>query len=153
MAWETGNELQNTAAWAKEIGSYIKSIDDNHLLVDGFHAIHQDNHDVWVQTYSLEEPVFDLINTHHYETSPLATVENLKKTVEMVGGQKPVFLGEFGFISTSGVESVLDYIISEERIPGALVWSLRRDSKNGGFYHHSEPLGSGIYRAYHWPGF
>ena len=153
MAWETGNELQNTEAWAEEIGSYIKSIDSKHLLIDGFHAIHQDGHDVWVQDYSLEDPVFDLINTHHYETSPVATVENLKKTVEMVDGRKPVFLGEFGFISTSGVESVLDYIISEKRIPGALVWSLRRHHKNGGFYHHSEPLGAGIYRAYHWPGF
>lgn len=153
MAWETGNELQNPASWAQEIGRYIKSIDSQHLLIDGFHAIHSDGHDVWVQAYSLEDPVFDLINTHHYETSPVATVENLKKTVQMVDGQKPVFLGEFGFISTSGVETVLDYIIGEKRIPGALVWSLRRHHKNGGFYHHSEPAGHGLYRAYHWPGF
>lgn len=153
LAWETGNELQNTAEWAIEIGDYIKSIDSNHLLIDGFHAIHMDDIDVWVQQYSLDEPSFDLVNTHHYETSPIATVENLRKTVEMVDGQKPVFLGEFGFISTSGFEAVLDYVIGEQRIPGALVWSLRRHHRNGGFYHHSEPLGFGRYRAYHWPGF
>jgi endo-1,4-beta-mannosidase len=46
MAWETGNELQNPAVWGVGIGQYIKSIDQNHLLIDGFHAIHQDGHDV-----------------------------------------------------------------------------------------------------------
>lgn len=153
LAWETGNELQNTAEWAAEIGAYIKSIDSNHLLIDGFHAIHMDGLDVWVQDYSITDPSFDLINTHHYETSPLATVDNLRRTVEMIDGAKPVFLGEFGFISTSGVEAVLDYVIGEERIVGALVWSLRRHHKDGGFYHHSEPIGYGLYRAYHWPGF
>ncbi len=153
MAWETGNELQNTAEWGVDIGNYIKSIDPQHLLIDGFHAIHMENHDVWIQQYSLDTPAFDLINTHHYEPSAVDTVDNLKRTVAMTGGKKPVFVGEFGFISTSGVESVLDYVISEPRISGALVWSLRRHHRNGGFFHHSEPIGYGLYRAYHWPGF
>jgi hypothetical protein len=71
----------------------------------------------------------------------------------MSGRKKPVFVGEFGFISTSGFEEVLDYVISEKAIPGALVWSLRRHHRDGGFYHHTEPIGYGLYRAYHWPGF
>lgn len=153
MAWETGNELQNTAEWAIEIAHYVKAIDSKHLLIDGFHAIHLEDHDVWIQDYSLETSAFDLINTHHYEPNALDTVQNLKTTVKMVGGKKPVFLGEFGFISTSGVEEILDFVISEESIPGALIWSLRRHDKDGGFYHHSEPVGYGLYRAYHWPGF
>lgn len=153
LAWETGNELQNPPEWALEIGEYIKGIDGNHLLIDGFHAIHGDNHDVWVQDYSLESPLFDLINTHHYEPTSMETVKNLEKTVEMTGREKPVFVGEFGFISTSGFEEVLDYVISEEAIPGALVWSLRRHHEGGGWYHHTEPVGYGLYRAYHWPGF
>lgn len=153
LAWETGNELQNPPGWALEIGAYIKSIDTNHLLIDGFHAIHSEGHDVWLQDYSLASPLFDLINTHHYEPTSMETVRNLKKTVEMSGRRKPVFLGEFGFISTSGFEEVLDYVISEAAIPGALVWSLRRHHRAGGWYHHTEPVGYGLYRAYHWPGF
>jgi hypothetical protein len=153
LAWETGNELQNTPEWALEIGAYIKSIDSNHLLIDGFHAIHSEGHDVWVQDYSMTSPHFDLVNTHHYEPTSMDTVRNLKKTVEMTGRQKPLFLGEFGFISTSGVEEVLDYVIGEPAIPGALLWSLRRHHEGGGFYHHTEPIGYGLYRAYHWPGF
>jgi hypothetical protein len=44
-------------------------------------------------------------------------------------------------------------VTGETRIPGALIWSLRRHHERGGFYHHSEPAGAGLYRAYHWPGF
>lgn len=156
MAWETGNELTNTKEWALEIGRYIKSIDQNHLLIDGFFAIHsamESDDEAWVPEYAINDPVFDIVSTHHYELNALQTVENLKKTVELVGGKKPIFLGEYGFISTSGAEEVLDYVISEPAIPGALIWSLRYHHRDGGFYHHSEPLGYGLYRAYHWPGF
>lgn len=153
MAWETGNELQNPPEWGIEIARYIKSIDSKHLLIDGFHAIHLENHHVWVQDYSINEPAIDMINTHHYEVSPDIMIEDLKKTVEMIGGKKPVFLGEFGFISTTGIERVLDYVISEPAIPGTFIWSLRRHHPKGGFYQHSEPVGYGLYRAYHWPGF
>ena len=145
LGWQTGNELQNPPAWALEIGRYIKSIDSKHLLIDGFHGD--------VQQYALDAPEFDVIDVHHYETSPIEMLNSLKRTVDRVDGRKPVLLGEFGFISTSGFEAVLDYVLGEPRIPGALVWSLRRHHKNGGFYQHSEPVGHGLYRAYHWPGF
>jgi mannan endo-1,4-beta-mannosidase len=145
LGWQTGNELQNPPAWALEIGRYIKSIDHRHLLIDGFHGP--------APKYALDAPEFDVIDVHHYETSPIEMLRNLKRTVDEVAGRKPVLLGEFGFISTSGFEAVLDYVIGEPRIPGALVWSLRRHHRNGGFYQHSEPVGHGLYRAYHWPGF
>lgn len=153
MAWETGNELQNPPEWGIEIARYIKSIDAKHILIDGFHAIHLEDYDVWVQQYSIDEPSIDMINTHHYEVSPGRMIENLKKTVAMIGGKKPVFLGEFGFISTTGIERVMDYIMDEPAIPGAFIWSLRRHHPDGGFYQHSEPVGYGLYRAYQWPGF
>lgn len=153
MAWETGNELQNPPEWGVEIARYIKSIDPKHLVIDGFHAIHLEDHSVWIQQYSIDEPAIDMINTHHYEPNATETIANLKKTVEMIGGKKPVFLGEFGFISTTGIERILDYVINEPAIPGGFIWSLRRHHPEGGFYHHSEPVGYGLYRAYHWPGF
>ena len=61
-------------------------------------------------------------------------------------------IGEFGFLSTSAIEKILDEII-DSKIAGALTWSLRYHRREGGFYWHSEPLGMGIYKAYHWPGF
>ena len=35
LCWETGNELSSTAEWTREIARYIKSIDTNHLVMDG----------------------------------------------------------------------------------------------------------------------
>jgi hypothetical protein len=153
LAWETGNELHSPAAWAVEIGRYIKRIDPNHLLIDGSQALRPEDGAAVLQAHLLEEPSLDLISTHHYETSPADMLANLQRTVGAVDGRKPLLLGEFGFISTSGFEAVLDYVIGEPRIPGALIWSLRRHHERGGFYHHSEPAGFGLYRAYHWPGF
>lgn len=153
LAWETGNELENPDAWGVEIGRYIKSIDPNHLLIDGRQVLTGQEQGSGTRLYALEEPAFDLVSTHHYESSPIAMLASLGRTVAAVDGRKPLLLGEFGFISTSGFKAVLDYVIGEQRIPGALIWSLRRHHENGGFYHHSEPAGFGLYRAYHWPGF
>ncbi len=153
VAWETGNELENPAKWAIDIVKYIKKLDKNHLVMDGYFAIHGINHDIFVQDYSIENPLIDIISTHHYELSSNEMILNLQKTVEMVGGKKPLLIGEFGFIGTSGMERVIDYLIGEPNISGALLWSLRRHHPEGGFYHHSEPFGHGTYRAYHWPGF
>ncbi len=156
LCWETGNELENTEEWAIDIARYIKSLDQNHLLMDGFFAIHAEEGNPinkFIEQYAIDEPAFDIISSHHYEPNSVLMIKNMKKTVEMIGGKKPLIIDEWGFIGTSGSEAVLDYIIDEHNISGALLWSLRRHNKNGGFYHHTEPFGGGLYRAYHWPGF
>jgi hypothetical protein len=61
-------------------------------------------------------------------------------------------VGEFGFTPAEKIEQVYDAVI-EHGVSGALIWSLRFHHRNGGFYWHFEPLGSGLYKAYHWPGF
>ncbi len=155
MAWESGNELQNPDEWAINIAKYVKSIDENHLFIDGFFAIHGDDNypSVFIRQYSIDEPAIDIISTHHYEPNSSKMIADLKKTVKKVAGKKPIVIGEFGFIGTSGLREVIEYIIDEHGISGALLWSLRRHHPKGGFYHHSEPFGKGLYRAYHWPGF
>ncbi|MEW4925537.1 cellulase family glycosylhydrolase [Algibacter sp. 2305UL17-15] len=154
MAWESGNELQNPPEWAIDIARYVKSIDKNHLFMDGFFAIHDgNNHSTFIQQYSIDEPAIDIISTHHYEPSSRKMLEDLKKTVAMVDGKKPLMVGEFGFIGISGIQEVLDYIVDENAFCGGLIWSLRRHDPDGGFYHHTEPFATVLYRAYHWPGF
>ena len=37
LAWETGNELESPPAWTREIAAYIKSLDQNHPVIDGYH--------------------------------------------------------------------------------------------------------------------
>ena len=50
------------------------------------------------------------------------------------------------------METVLQTVI-DENVSGALIWSLRYRSRDGGFYWHSEPFGGDLFKSYHWPGF
>ena len=149
LCWETGNELQCPTSWTSEIVKYIKKLDKNHLVLDGYYAI--DNRPV--REESILDPMIDIVSSHHYEKDPFDTQRNILKNVEVVDGRKPYFVGEFGFQSTSAMINVLDSVIKNKNICGALTWSLRYHHPKGGFYWHSEPLGMGIYKAYHWPGF
>lgn len=157
MAWETGNEMTCPPEWAVKITSYLKEVAPQQLTIDGWHAVHMPYEgnfiSDYIQPHSINHPSIDIVSTHHYEEDPIKMLETLKETVRRVGGKKPIFVGEFGFISTSGMKQVMDYIINEEDIAGGMTWSLRRHHENGGWFYHTEPLGGGLYRAYHWPGF
>ena len=147
LAWELGNELRDVpAAWYTEMAKYTKSIDKNHLINDGiqYHVLPDEVFD---------NPYIDILSTHHYERNPDDMIQNIINTAEKAKGKKPFYVGEFGFISSAGLEAVVDEIIRAENICGALLWSLRFHNRDGGFYWHSEPMGDGLYKAYHWPGF
>ncbi len=150
LCWETGNELSSPYSWVKEIASYIKSIDSNHLLMDGYHATDSYR---FVYKESVEDSNIDILSSHHYEQDPFVQIDNIKSNLKIIDGKKPYILGELGFESTTAHKNVYDYIISEKQIAGALNWSIRSHREEGGFYWHSEPVGHDLYKAYHWPGF
>ena len=145
LCWETGNELGSPPSWTITMTRYIKSIDKNHLVMDG-----------WARTVreaSVEEPSIDIVTTHHYELDPMATIQHIKDNLAIIKGRKAYIIGEFGFQGTPALEHTIDMIIADKDIAGGLIWSLRYHREEGGFYWHTEPLGFGIYKAYHWPGF
>jgi hypothetical protein len=145
FAWETGNELESPDAWTAKAAAFIKSVDTNHLVIDGFHS-------PVLKDYSLSDPNIDLVTTHHYSTNPRETIAQIERNAQKSKGKKPYFVGEFGFVPTADVRDILDAVIKND-ISGALIWSLRFRSSGGGFYWHSEPLGGDLFKAYHWPGF
>lgn len=145
LAWETGNELESPAEWTAKAAAYIKSIDGNHLVIDGFHTTE-------LRDSSLKDPNIDIVTTHHYSKNPKETVAQINKSTHMSKGKKPYFVGEFGFIPTQDVNAVLEAVLKND-IVGAMLWSLRFRSSAGGFYWHSEPYGGDLFKAYHWPGF
>ena len=149
LCWETGNELTCPHSWTKIITSYIKQLDKNHLVMDGFYAINKRT----VHAEAIDEPSVDILSSHHYETDPAKTLRNIQRNLDLIKGKKPLVIGEFGFQGTIGLENTMDMIISDHGIAGGLIWSLRHHREEGGFYWHSEPAGMGIYKAYHWPGF
>lgn len=148
FCWETGNELYSTPSWTATITGYIKSLDKNHLIMDGYNAI--DGKAIPEESFSI--PTVDIVTTHHYEENPAQLIEHIKANVKQVNNRKPYIVGEFGFVGTPAIEEALNVII-KSNISGAMIWSLRHHRKEGGFYWHSEPLGLGIFKAYHWPGF
>jgi hypothetical protein len=140
LAWETGNELEPHYEWTAEISEYIKSLAPNQLVFDGAHR---------VMPKSIENPIIDMVTTHHYSPGP-RSVEVIMKTLESTKGKKPYFVGEFGFMPVDHIEMVLDTVINNG-ISGALGWSLRFRNRDGGFYYHTEPNGDN--QPYRWPGF
>jgi hypothetical protein len=145
LAWETGNELTSTPEWVADIAAYIKSLDKNHLIIDGFHSN-------MLRESSLTDPNISIVTTHHYEQDPGLMARNIRANMDMARGKKPYFVGEFGFITTAGLDAAIQAII-DSGTSGGLSWSLRFHSRDGGFYWHSEMLGLGLYKAFHWPGF
>ncbi len=145
LAWETGNELKSPPEWVRQIAAHIKSLDSNHLVLDGTHR------EVLLQS-SLDDPSVDFVTTHHYEKDPRAMIAHVRESAKMAKGKKPYFLGEFGFLSTDALCAVMD-VVDQEKLAGGLLWSLRYRSREGGFYWHHEPYGGDLFKAYHWPGF
>ncbi|KAI8826154.1 glycoside hydrolase superfamily [Fimicolochytrium jonesii] len=72
----------------------------------------------------------------------------------IVASHNKVYIaGEFGLAPSAAMQSMLTTAVDQpsKGFAGALVWSLRGHSRNGGFYIHSES-GEG-YFSYHYPGF
>lgn len=147
LAWETGNELQSPVDWTREMTAYLKKLDTNHLVLDGFYTS-------VLREESLGDPNTDFVSTHHYERDPREMLAHIRTSAEMAKGKKPYFVGEFGFISTSAIAALCDLVRQTPNISGALIWSLRFRAREGGFYWHSEPGAGGyFFKAYHAPGF
>ena len=150
LAWETGNELSGPYSWTRQIASYIKSLDPNHLIWDGFYI-----GNAKVQPEALADPNIDIVSSHHYpgeNTGGDKMVDDIKRFRKEIGGKKVYIVGEFGFIPPAEIEKVLDTVIAEG-LSGAMIWSLRFHNRDGGFYWHSEPASASLYNPYHYPGF
>lgn len=145
FGWETGNEIDPTPEWTKDISSYLKELDDSHLVIDG-ESLHG------VPTHSLIDPNIDVVTTHHYPNTNNNTAQSVRQAARLVARRKAYFVGEFGFLSVGEAQRILD-TVQDQGVSGALYWSLRFHRREGGFYWHDEPAGENLFKAFHWPGF
>ena len=146
LCWETGNELFSPVPWTREIAAYFKSVDTNHLVMDGFNA-------AVLRPESFTIPEVDIVTTHHYPSSrmPKSFAQLIRENWAKAKGKKAYVVGEFGFVSTSQMEEAMKTIV-DTGMSGGLLWSIRFRNRDGGFYWHSEPDGADLYKAFHWPG-
>ena len=144
LCWETGNEVQSPASWTREIAAFVKSLDRNHLVMDGYHTTE-------LREESLTMPEVDIVTTHHYPGGKKSFAELIRENAARAQGRKPYVVGEFGFAKMAEMTAAIEAVLAT-RTAGALAWSLRFRNRDGGFYWHSEPAGGNKYKAFHWPG-
>lgn len=144
LCWETGNELESPPGWTREIAAFIKSLDTNHLVMDGYNA-------TTLRDESLAIPEIDIVTTHHYPGLRRTFAELIRRNAAKANGKKPYIVGEFGFVDTAKMVAAIKAVI-DSGAAGGLLWSLRFRNRDGGFYWHSEPAGGNRYKAFHWPG-
>jgi hypothetical protein len=141
LGWETGNELVCPFSWTEEIAKFIKSLDSNHIVIEGTHA----------QTLSeqaLNDPHIDVLSTHHYSRVD-ESIKNILKNKEFSKDKKPYFVGEFGLNTLENIKAIVDSAMNND-VSGIMIWSLRFHNRDGGFYMHRENNGNGPFR---FPGF
>ena len=145
LCWETGNELAAPPKWTQTVAQFLKTVDTNHLVMDGFAGD--------IRPEILEMPAVDIVTTHHYPSSrdPRTMAQQIRDDAKMVNGKKAYIIGEFGFVSTAEMRDAMQAIM-DSPAAGGLLWSLRFRNRTGGFYWHSEPDGADLYKAFHWPG-
>ncbi|MBK8723828.1 MAG: cellulase family glycosylhydrolase [Saprospiraceae bacterium] len=141
LGWETGNELQAPFNWTTDIAAYIKSLDKNHIVIEGVHS-------TVLSEQALNDPNIDVLQTHHY-TSFDQTIKDIVRNKKFSKNKKPYFVGEFGLTAPENIKAIVDSTIDND-VSGIMIWSLRFHNRDGGFYMHRENNGNGPFR---FPGF
>jgi alpha-galactosidase len=139
--WETGNELKATAAWTEAVARAIKSIDTNHLVMDGSY---------WVEL-SAEERLshvaiaeVDVYTDHFYPASATRLAADL---AAIEAGGKVFSLGEFGGLkNTDAVDAMLLTCIADPVCAHAAPWSFFPHADDHGFIQHGDGF------TFHFPG-
>lgn len=146
LAWETGNEIISPPSWDATISSYIKSIDSNHLVMDGSNL-------TTIEPESLESNTIDIVSIHAYRYFGRdLCLTNASGRAQSIG-KKPFIFGEFGLASTKEMTDLMDQVVNNGT-SGAMPWSLRSHRENGGFYFHGESTLDNVhFYAYQWPSF
>ncbi|KAJ3406341.1 hypothetical protein HDV05_006060 [Chytridiales sp. JEL 0842] len=174
LGWELGNELGGWSGmaptnWIKEMSAFIKSIDPEHLVMDGSIGIVHSlgnlegpNHtnflpldtklDVYNKSGILADPNIDMFRDHYYVTTDDGQFSRWAEAAAAITSsfQKAFVVSEFGFASSTVFRMLLQTVVDNKAIAGALIWSLRPHSYYGGFYMHQE---KDSWLSYRLPGF
>ncbi|KAJ3169070.1 hypothetical protein HDU87_000855 [Geranomyces variabilis] len=163
IAWELGNELGGwfgmpLPEWVLEMSAYIKSIDPNHLVLDGAFAITQQlgalegglnnqffrpldtKLDVYAKSGVLASPNVDMFRDHYYVSNDDGDFSRRAQSAvaQLNPAGKAFAVTEFGFQSSTVFADLLNTISNDVRMTGALLWSLRSHGYSGGYYTHLE---------------
>jgi hypothetical protein len=115
LGWETGNELQPPESWTQTISTFIKGIDNNHLVIDG-----QDG----VDPNAASLPNIDILSDHYYPKS-IVRMNADASTAAKTG--KAFIIGEFDWNDANGGDPLDKFLASVQANPnvsGDAFWEL-----------------------------
>src|SRR5262249_1746149 len=124
MAWETGNELLPPSSWTRKIADYIKSMDQNHLVMDGNYGI---------DPTSLPSVNVDIYSDHLYPPN-IARMNNDAAQTQSAG--KALIIGEYDWETASGdsLSSFLSAVLANKAVSGGdLFWDIWPHSDTAGY--------------------
>lgn len=137
MAWETGNELDPPTNWTQGISTYIKSIDHNHLIMDGRTGVD-------LHAGSLVN--IDIVSNHYYPKS-ISALEYDALAAKRAG--KVFVVGEFDWNDANGGDTLSNFLSAIESNPavaGDAFWELWSHDDQNGY------VSNGIQYTLHYPG-
>lgn len=138
MAWETGNELEDTnAAFLQQTAAWIKKWAPHQLVVDGTYKK--------INAFALNDPHVDIVSNHYYTNADNNHPEQVKKDLTAAAGKKVYMVGEFGLLDAQQLNAIMQSIVHSEvngaQAAGGLIWGFRGHRHDGGFYWHKESTG------------
>lgn len=147
MAWETGNELEDTnAGFLHQTAAWIRKWAPHQLIVDGTYKK--------INDFALNDPNIDIVSNHYYTNAGNNHPDQVRKDLEQIGGKKAYLVGEFGLLDHSQLNDIMQAIVQTDvkgnQAVGGLIWGFRGHRQEGGFYWHKEYTG---HYSYHLPGF
>jgi hypothetical protein len=133
MAWETGNELSAPSSWVQFITTYIKGIDQKHLVMDG-NDEQADQLPNFVPDLNIK--TVDLYTGHYYPPSVSALQAEAN---QVTNAQKVFIVGEYDWNTTQG-DSLNSFLsaIEQSNVAGDVYWSLFPHDIHYGFVANSD---------------
>ncbi|WP_270039781.1 hypothetical protein [Klebsiella pneumoniae] len=107
MAWETGNELEDTNAdFLHQTAAWIKKWAPHQLVVDGTYKK--------INPFALTDPNVDIVSNHYYTNADNNHPGQVTQDLRAVGGQKVYLVGEFGLLPADQLNAIMQSIVHSE---------------------------------------
>ena len=121
LGWETGNGLVASSSWVETIAAYIKSVDQNHLVIDGNNG---QSYGSSMFAGDLQLPDVDIYTGQYYPMSVSALNAQAEKAQE---ANKVFIAEEYAWNNDGGGDSLDRFLTDIETnyaIAGDMFWSL-----------------------------
>ncbi len=124
FGWETCNEIRfSPIAWEDRIGSFIRKLDPNHLIING-----NDDMEKEPDPERLAIPSFDIYVKHYYRYWNFEW--QLERDGSAVANANKVFIvGEYGWdkgnFTVPELRETLTAVENDPRVSGDMFWALR----------------------------